>query len=215
MLARITNITLVQSLYILSGGEMTESVFDEVALINTGAEMVSSALVMLSHGSTLEAMVLLRTAMESGCASLHLHRNEEARRKYYSTISPFRSGRLVTEAKREIPCLGKIYGLLSNLAVHVDRCGHGARVEGHAADGTMRISLRLFEYSSSELEERTLLLLIRLVALMLERFLELVTVADRGNAVVVGHTKLRIFSSTNSTIVKTYDELLEICKEGA
>lgn len=212
ILGQINVIKVMQTMFLLSKGEMPASIFDEMALLNKGVELVSSALVMLSHGSFLEALVLLRTALETGCASLLIHRDEQEREKYYCDAGrPFRSQRAIGEAKREIACVGKLYGTLSAVSVHVDRRAHGPQVVAIEDDGTTRLSIGPYDSGLSAKEEAVFLHLILLMTFILERLLELVTVEERGNVLKFDRREYHCISCSHSVIERLYREFVEMC----
>jgi len=216
ILGQINVIRVIQAMFLLSKGEVTASVFDEIALLNSGVELVSSALVMLSHGSLLETLVLLRTALETGCASLLIHRDEQEREKYYSAGGePFRSQRAIGEAKREIACVGKLYGILSDVSVHVDKRVHGSRIVAIEDDGTTRISIGPYDSSLSVKDEAALLHLLLLMTFILERLLELVTVEERGSVLRFEHREYQCISCSHSSIERLYSEFLDMCSNAA
>jgi len=212
ILRQINAIRVMQTMFLLSEGEVTTSVFDEVALLNKGVELVSSALVMLTHGSVLEVQVLLRTALETGCASLLIHRDEHEREKYYSDAGrPFRSQRAIGVAKREIACIGKLYGILSDVSVHVNRRAHGPRVVAIEDDGTIQLSIGPYASDLSMKEEAVFLKLILLITFILVRLLELVTLEERRSVLKFGSRELHCLSYSHSAIERLYGEFVEMC----
>lgn len=216
ILGQINVIKVIQEMFLLSKGEVTASVFDEMALLNKGVELVSSALVMLSHGSVVEVQVLLRTALETGCASLLIHRDEQEREKYYCDAGrPFRVRRAIREAKREIACVGKLYGALSAASVHVNRRAHGPQVVAIEDDGTTRLSIGPFESDLSMKEEAAFLKLILLMAFILVRLLELVTIEERGNVLKFDRREYDCISCSHSVIERLYSEFEEMCMDVA
>ena len=216
ILGQINVIKVMQTMFLLSKGEVTASVFDEMALLNKGVELVSSALVMLSHGSVLEVQVLLRTALETGCASLLIHRDEQEREKYYSDAGrPFQSQRAIRGAKREIACVGKLYGILSDVSVHVNRRSHGPRVMAIEDDGTTRITIGPFDSDLSVKEEAAFLKLILLITFILVRLLELVTLEERGSVLKFESRELYWILCSHSVIERLCSEFVEMCTNGA
>lgn len=202
---------LMQKLFLSCEGEATASVFDELALINKAIEMLSSALVMLSHGSTLEALILLRTALETGCAALLIHRDERERAKYYQASGkPFQSQKAIGKAKREIGCIGRLYGILSTVGVHVDMQMHGPKVLRVKEDGAISLSIGPYDASMSEEEEAVILHLVFLITFILERLLELVSIEQRGNMLSAGVKRFQYISCSHKAIERLYGEFLEM-----
>jgi hypothetical protein len=211
ILGHINNIRFIQNVFFLSEPETTSSVFEELSLINKGIDFISSSLVLLSHGSILESLALLRLAIESSSSAFLIHFNEEEREKYFSNNKKtFRSQKTITYANKKVKYVGKLYGILSNTAVHVNAISFGPR-KVNQNDGEKKVfNIEPFYLEESTKDKRAFLLLIYLVTFIVERIHEIITIESIDNKIITDEKQYQYLSCSEHSIDKIFNEFMRL-----
>ena len=127
-LAELGKILAIEIFTVAKGGDLTTGArFASFALSKSAVDILISALHMARQRATMETLVLLRVALETGGTALHISRDVSAYEQYKS--GKYKSDNSIGCAKKEITNFGKIWGLLSDHAVHITELGYGPTLE--------------------------------------------------------------------------------------
>jgi hypothetical protein len=207
ILGHINNIRFMQTVFLLSEPETTSCVFEELSLINKGIDFISSSLILLSHGSILESLALLRLAIESSCSALLIHFDIDEREKYFSRdIKSFRSSKAITYAKQKVKYVGKLYGILSNAAVHVNIVSFGPKTVKKDGEGKSILNIEPFFLEETIEDKKAFQLLIYLVTFIVERIHEIITIEGIDNKIITNEKEYQYLSCSAHSIDRIYEE---------
>jgi hypothetical protein len=140
-----------------------------LALLARAKDASVSALQLVRHGATPDAMALLRVALESAAVAVQIARDRDAFKRY-CRASPkhYQAPKAITAMKELIPKLPEMHGALSQLAVHPNIRSFGPRQD---REGT--ITLHLNGAATSVEQNEIALAAIRLCAVIVFRAFEL------------------------------------------
>jgi hypothetical protein len=139
----------------------TDPLFDAAALCMSAMHLLVSAAQMARQKADRETFILLRAALETGCVAYSVVAEPECFDEYCA--ARFDSTRAVTLSKRLVPEIGRVWGELSRLAVHVSRPTYGPN-SGVDKNGEYSESIRLGLDRDAVFEDKLLLAGICLVA---------------------------------------------------
>ena len=218
-LSDLQKVLSLKYILILKGCDLgTGARFQAFALTKTALDVLVSALQMTRQRAGIEAVALLRVALEAACTSHHIVRDENAYKQYLA--GRYGSTRAITHMKADIPCIGEIWGAFSSAGVHTlfRTFGPRNRVDG---DGTVAAEVRLDNFGarpSTPQEDALLLTAVSLVAMILLRILECNCTEDGpdelGGRQILG-TGHRYFHDTDKRIAHYYESLVAAGNNGA
>jgi hypothetical protein len=146
-----------------------ELYFDKLSLLNEGLSLLVSGLGLVRQRARLEAMALLRVAVEAACVAVHIAFDSDAYARYSGQIAKrYDSGAAITFAKPHIHRVGEFWGGLSRAIVHPNRIGFGPRI---ANDGAL--SINIGESSADSTQDLLSLAMVSIASLMVFRAAEL------------------------------------------
>lgn len=211
ILGHINNIRFIQKVFYLSEPNTTSSIFEEISLVNKSIDFISSSLILLSHGSILESLTLLRMSIESSCSALLIHCDENEREIFFdNNIKKFKSSRAISYAKKKVKYVGELYGILSNAAVHVNRHSFGPKIV-HKKDGEKAIlNIEPFYLEESIEDKKVFVLLIYLMTFITERINEIITVEEMDNRITTNKKEYQYLSCSQNSIDKIYNEFRKL-----
>jgi hypothetical protein len=137
-----------------------------VALFNRAWSILLSSLQLVRCRVPMDAFTLLRTALEAVAVGVQLSQDSQAYAKYVTNA--LNSPKSIGPTAKEIPYFGKVYGLLSKIAVHPNAGTYGPLFSG---DGTP--SVQLFHDELDRGNDQAALCLVSLVSLLAFRAAEL------------------------------------------
>lgn len=211
ILGHINNIRFMQKVFYLSEPETTSCIFEEISLINKAIDFISSSLVLLSHGSILESLTLLRMTIESSCSALLIHFDKDEREKYFSSdMKIFRSSKAISYAKKKVKYVGKLYGILSNVAVHVNIGAFGPKIVQKDGEGKSVLNIEPFFLEETKENKKAFLLLIYLVTFIVERIHEIITIKEMDDRIITNEREYRYLSCSENSIEKIYEEFSKL-----
>jgi hypothetical protein len=211
ILGHINNIRLIQKIFYLSEPKTTSSIFEEISLVNKSIDFIASSLILLSHGSILESLTLLRMSIESSCSALLIHFNENERDHFYSNnIRKFKSSKAISYAKKKVKYVGELYGILSNAAVHVNKISFGPKIVHKEDGGKAILNIEPFYLEESIKNKKAFLLLIYLVTFITERINEIITIEEMDNRIITGKKEYQYLSCSEGSIEKIYNEFRKL-----
>ena len=137
--------------------------YDSFALLNEAVSLLVSSLHLARQGTRVEALALLRVAVEAACVAIHLVRDADAYKKYADRSGKtYDSARAVSFAKPLIHRVGEFWGAMSQAAIHPNKHAFGPRTEG----------IRIGKKRPDPKSESLTLILISIAALMVLRAAE-------------------------------------------
>ena len=207
ILGHINNIRLMQKIYYLSEPKTTSSVFEEISLVNKSIDFISSSLVLLSHGSILECLTLLRVAVETSCSAFLIHFDENERNKFFNPdVKIFKSSMAISSAKKKIKYVGELYGILTKSAVHVNQYTFGPKIMKKEKGANTVLNIEPFFLEESEEGKKAFLLLIYLITFIVERVNEIITIEELDNKIITDKKEYKYLSCSDYSIEKIYKE---------
>lgn len=142
--------------------------FDGFALLNAALESLVSNLHLSRQRAGIDALALLRVAVESACVAVHIVNDSGAYLQYLDGVKKYQTGRAISFAKTQIARVGEFWGGLSEVAVHPNATTFGPR---HSEKGNVITVGRL---EPNPEQEQLQLLMVSLAALIVFRAAELV-----------------------------------------
>jgi hypothetical protein len=113
--------------------------YDGFALLNEGLSLLVSGLNLARQRARIDAMAVLRVAVEAACVAIHIVCDSDAYEQYAGrTGKKYDSGKAISFAKPHVHRVGEFWGALSHAAIHPNRIIFGPRV---ADDGSHSISI--------------------------------------------------------------------------
>lgn len=110
--------------------------FDAFAVLFKSIDILISALHMTCQRQRTEAFALLRLALETAATGLHICKNHNAFVRYAQM--KYKSTAAISFAKGVVPCLGEVWGGLSQTAVHANASAFGPQYfESDDGEGTV------------------------------------------------------------------------------
>lgn len=211
-LAELGRILTTKFLIVARGCDFSrdsEPRFDAFVLTKNALDILVSALHMARQRAVVETMSLLRVALECGRTALHVSRDSEAYRCYKS--GTYQSTEAISFAKKFIPILGEIYGVLSKLAVHTNIIGFGPELELNGEGEFNRfVSMELSDLNSTQTQDAMVLNLISLGSAMILKIMELSLFENSllyDKALRLVGTQTIYISNTDAKIVQFYEQL--------
>jgi hypothetical protein len=212
-IASIGRILSLKVIMLAKGAHLLGLRFDVFALLRTALDTLVSALHLARQRAHIEVACLVRSSLESACTALHISKDAKAyesflRQTYHSTKS-------IHAAKKEIPLVGEIWGALSQVAVHVNRQGHGPKFERGESRGEWVGTVDLdFQARAAEPDrDRMSLVLISLAAEIVARSQEL-SLLDEDSAHPgwrrLPGTSTILYSATNARIDERHRQFLSL-----
>jgi hypothetical protein len=107
------------------GKSSTDPLFDAAALMLSAVDLLVSAFQMARQRAGRESFILIRVALETSCVAYTLAAEPKCFDDYCA--ARFDSTRAITYGKRLVPEIGRVYGELSRLAVHISRFTYGPK----------------------------------------------------------------------------------------
>jgi hypothetical protein len=196
IMGHMNNVIFLQKFFMASEPNVTPLFFHELSIVNKSIDLLATALVLLSHGSILESLAILRMTIEASSSALLLHFDENARATFVSNdINAFQSPKAITFAKTKVKYVGKLYGMLSNVSIHID--------------GT-HLNIEPFHFEETIEDKKAFLLLIYLVTFIVERINEIVTIETIDNTIRTRNDEYRYISCSSNSIDKVYNEFMQL-----
>ncbi|NQT91592.1 MAG: hypothetical protein HQ559_02440, partial [Lentisphaerae bacterium] len=184
--------------------------FDAFAVLFKSVDILISALRMVCQRQSIEAFALLRLALETAATGLHICKDENAFERYVQV--KYKSTRAISFAKGVVPCLGEIWGALSQVSVHANVLTFGPHYSESAdGEGMVRnISLSFDVRHAKPVQDETSLTFIALGASIILRLAE-EALLDRSGTfpgwLQVPGTGHLYFCKTDERIKKYYDKM--------
>ena len=216
ILGHINNIRSMQKVFYLSEPKTTTCIFEEISLINRSIDFTSSSLVLLSHGSILESLTLLRVAIESSCSALLIHFDKDERENYFSNdMKLFKSSKAITYSKKKVKYVGKLYGILSKVSVHVNKGAFGPKIVRKDGEGIPVLNIEPFFLEETKEQKKAFLLLIYLITFIVERINEIITIEEMDNRIITNEKEYQYLSCSENSIEKIYNEFNKLISGAA
>lgn len=147
---------------------------DGYALVKSALDSLVSSLHLTRDGAYLDALALLRIAVEAACVAVHIVDSPEAYEQYSGRRGrPYDSGRAVSFSKKRIHRIEKFWSTLSHAAIHPSQRFYGPQPLG---DGGLSINFGPVAVNSRDCE--LLMLILSIAALIVHRACEVVLLVD-------------------------------------
>jgi len=180
--------------------------FDGFALVKSALESLVSSLQLSRDGAQLDALALLRVAVEACCVAVHIIESPEAYERYAGRRSrPYDSNRAISFSKKRIHRVEKFWSILSNAAIHPSRRFYGPQP---LDDGSLSVRFGPIVLNSRDCE--LLMLILSIAALIVQRACEVVLLVDdnqRDGWLRLVGTNFIATAHGNTFLKRKFDEL--------
>ena len=122
-LSQLQQLLAIKLIAAAEGGIGTQAQFQAFSVIKRVLDILVSAIQMARQRAAIEALILLRVALEASSTALQISCEEEAYEQYM--IGKYNSPKAITFAKGVLPVIGEVYGHLSKAAVHTNQSAYG------------------------------------------------------------------------------------------
>ncbi len=173
--------------------------YDSLSLLNEALRFLVSSLHLVRQGACVDALALLRVAVEAACVSVHVVLEANAYADYVGNSGKsYDSSRAISFAKSHIHRVGELWGALSQAAIHPNRRAFGLRIE---PGGTASIGIGRQKPGPRQ-DVVTLTLISIAAAMVLQAVESALFEPDPGNRTVLQ------LVGTNMKMLATADRLL-------
>lgn len=149
----------------------TKDKFEYLLLIFKSVEYLLSATLLVKQRANMEAGVIMRLCIETSSMAVHIKSNEKEFIKYKQ--NKYKSTSSISFTGRHIEGLGELWGVLSNLMVHPNTF-HGITSELIGETIVESGNLNLGFKPKNEQQDKTMLLLLRIIANIIYKCFELI-----------------------------------------
>lgn len=172
ILAELGKILTIEIFTVAREGDLTIGArFDSFALSKNAVDILISALHMARQRAIMETLVLLRVALETGGTALHISKDAIAYEQYKN--GKYHSTDSIKCANKDIPNFGKIWGLLSNHAVHITKLGYGPVLKQEEGNLSPTISIQYSIRAGHPFDDHKLLSFISLIIAVVLKITEI------------------------------------------
>ena len=169
---------------------------DCFALLSNAEDFLISSFHMARQRAINESFTLNRNALELAATAIHIFKDKEIYKKFVNFN--YKSTKSISFASKMIPVLGKLWGVLSQLAVHINHRAFGSTIEGYNDKFVKRsFSINWDVRERDEIKDYASLIQIALTGAIISKAFELVFM-EQSNVVNLksqkekGSTELRI-----------------------
>lgn len=193
--------------------------FQAFSLIGKSFDFLVSAFRMTRERASLEALSLLRTAIESACVAYQICEDSTRFESYLGnntgTTSRFSATKAISFTNKSVPRVGEVYGALSQGAVHANARLFGPRRKTKEDGKSASLVIDLWHREEDLVAESTTLLLVQLCSLVILRITELILtepIANRDWRRIRG-TATEYFGATEEEIEQIYNRFIQMAGE--
>jgi hypothetical protein len=208
-LSQLQQLLTIKLIAASEGGVNTQAQFQAFSVIKRVLDLLVSAIQMARQRATIEALILLRVALEASSTAIQISRDQDAYKKYM--IGKYNSPRAITFAKALVPAIGEVYGHLSKAAVHTYQPAYGPCTElDESGDLSETLSFEFIIREHLPIQDSILLSFISLVAVIVLKITELILLEKdeslKGWLKLPG-TRMKYISNSDLRIAKFLDEI--------
>lgn len=196
--------------YVFGNGERYNKYrYEAYSLYIKSLDILVSSLHMARQRAFIESLALMRISLEAVSTSLHVYMNKEAYECYIS--GNYKSTKAIAFANKYVRIIGKIWGILSNVSVHMRYVTYGSRLKKDSNGKFGReISIDAELRKSIGNYDSFLLKLICLLSNIILKVSEIIFLDENGSLRLNNANFINIGVKTDDMIDKYYSQVLKV-----